>query len=105
MKDALKERAAEWCTVEHGMLGFGDITIASTGDGVAIFDKVFLTDSVAPIMAREYPHLYQFQEDGQKRSFTMSASRTSVNVPTWLVKTLIDMDILQLPPNQPRNNK
>lgn len=101
LKDALKERAADWCTIDHSRLGFGDITISSTSNGVAIYNKVFLTDSVAPAMAREYPHLYQYQEDGDKRSFTMSASRTSVTVPTWLIKTLIEMNVLQLPKDYP----
>lgn len=101
LKEALKERAADWCTVDHSLLGFGDITITSTSDGVVMYNKVFLTDSVAPAMAREYPHLYQYYEDGDKRSFTMSASRTSVTVPVWLVKTLIDMNVLQLPKDQP----
>lgn len=105
LKDALREHAAEWCSVEHGLLGLGDITISCTDDGAAMFNKVFLTDSVAPVMAREYPHLYQYQEDGEHRSFTMSASRTSVTVPVWLVKSLIDLKILQLPQDPPQKRK
>lgn len=97
LKDALREHAADWCTVEHSMLGLGDITISNTSGGIVMYNKVFLADSVAPIMAREYPHLYQYQEDGDRRSFTMSASRTSVTVPVWLVKTLIEQNVLQLP--------
>lgn len=105
LKDALKERAADWCEVEHNLLGLGDITISSNSDGIAMYNKVFLEDSVAPAMAREYPHLFQYQEEGDQRSFTLSASRTSVTVPVWLVKTLIDLNILQLPKDLPTPKK
>lgn len=105
LKNALEENAADWCTVEHSLLGLGDITISSTSDGITMYDKVFLTDSMAPAMAHEYPHLFQYQEDDGQRSFTMSASRTSVTVPVWLVKTLIDMNILQLPKDLPTPKK
>lgn len=105
LKDALRERAADWCKVEHSLLGLGDITISSTSDGIAMYNKVFLTDSVAPAMEREYPHLFQYKEEGNLRSFTMSASRTSVTVPVWLVKKLIDMNILQLPKDYPANKQ
>lgn len=105
LKEALKERASDWCKVDHSLLGLGDITISSTSDGIAMYNKVFLTDSMAPAMAKEYPHLYQYKEDGEQRSFTMSASRTSVTVPVWLVKTLIDLNILQLPKDSPANKK
>ena len=94
---ALKERAADWCNVKRTIPIFGDIVISSTKNGEATFNKVFLTDSVAPAMADEYPHLFQYEEDGGCCSFTMSASRTSVTVPVWLVKSLIDVGILQLP--------
>lgn len=105
VKDALRKNASDWCTVEHSLLGFGDITISSTSEGMAMYNKVFLTDSMAPTMAREYPHLYQYQEDDNQRSFTMSASRTSVCVPAWLIKTLIDMNILTLPTDNLDNKK
>jgi hypothetical protein len=105
LKDALRERAADWCSVDHSLLGLGDITISNTSDGIAMYNKVFLTDSVAPLMAREYPHLYQYKEEDGLRSFTMSASRTSVTVPVWLVKALIDLNILQLPKDLPTQNK
>lgn len=105
LKNALRERAAEWCTVEHRLFGLGDITISSTDNGVAMYDRVFLTDSMAPAMAREYPHLYQYDEDENCHSFTMSASRTSVSVPVWLVKSLIDLSILQLPKEELNNSR
>lgn len=105
LKEALKERASDWCSVDHSLLGLGDITISSTSDGIAMYNKVFLTDSMAPAMANEYPHLFQYEENGQQRSFTMNASRTSVTVPVWLVKTLIDLNILQLPKDSPANKK
>lgn len=94
---ALKENAADWCQVKRSVPLFGDIIISSTEAGNVKFKEVFLTDSVAPLMAREYPHLFQYEEDGDHRSFTMSANRTSVTVPVWLVKTLIEKNVLLLP--------
>lgn len=97
LMSALKERGSDWCSVKRKVPVFGDITISCKKGGEELFNRIFLTDSVAPAMAHEYPHLFQYEEDGNSRKFTMSASRKSVTVPVWLVKTLIENDILQLP--------
>lgn len=97
LMDALEERAAEWCTVKRSIPVFGDIVISNIDKGLDVYNQVFLTDSMAPAMAREYPHLYKYSEKDDHKSFTMSAGANSVTVPVWLVKALIEKDVLVLP--------
>ncbi len=94
---ALEERAAEWCAVKRSIPVFGDIVISNIDKSIDVYNQVFLTDSMAPVMAREYPHLYKYSEKDDHKSFTMSAGANSVTVPVWLVKTLIERNVLVLP--------
>lgn len=96
---ALEENANDWCDVSRTIPLIGDVVICSrTGDtGAQIFDIMMLTDSMAPKMADEFPHLFEYKEKNGIKSFKMSANAQSVTVPVWLVKLLIDKDILKLP--------
>lgn len=97
--NSLKENASNWCSVSRTVPIFGDIAIKSPKDnvGIQMFKQVMLTDSMAPNMAKEYPNLFKYKDEGGKISFTMSSSRNSVAVPVWLVKALIDGQVLRLP--------
>ena len=105
--DALEEHASDWCEVSRTIPIIGDIILSNPENktGQQMYDLVFLTDSVAPIMAREYPHLFEFTEKNGKKSFKMNASRTAVTVPVWLVKELLERRILQLPDETPTNRE
>lgn len=101
---ALEERANEWCNVERRSIINSTIEITPSETGTETFDRVFLTDSVAPVMARDYPHLFEYTEtDGQKMFALKAASRSHVTVPVWLIKKLIDMNVLILPPESTNN--
>ncbi len=96
---ALEENAADWCVVEDSRLFNGDMQLCSPDDeeGRQHYDRIMLRDSVAPIMAREYPHLFQWTDDGDSRTFQMACQDGTVTVPAWLVKKLIDEGVLSLP--------
>jgi hypothetical protein len=98
---ALTERASQWCSWSRTVPVFGDIVLRNTAtDDDNVFGQIFLTDSVGPIMAREYPHLFEYIDDEGDLSFRMQASKNSVTVPVWLVQRLIECGVLQLPENQ-----
>lgn len=101
--NALDTRASDWCTAKRTLPIFGDIVLSSTEEGEATFNEVMLTDSMAPLMARDYPHLFQYEEEDGRKTFTMSSSANAVSVPVWLVKALVLRHVLQLPKDEENN--
>ena len=96
---ALEERASDWCEVSRTIPVMGDVVISSRDGETALrlYDIMMLTDSMASKMAEEFPHLFRYEEKSGVKRFQMSANRTSVTVPVWLVKNLIDREVLLLP--------
>lgn len=103
---ALEENGSDWCTIKRKSFFNSSILITATDVGNATFNRVFLTDSVAPIMAQTFPHLFEYTEDDEHKIFTMKAAgRDYVIVPVWLVKSLIDLNILTLPNDKKESKK
>ena len=92
---ALSTRAADWCSYDDAILG--DFTISSTNKS-ARFTRIFLTDSIAARTARNYPHLFQYTEDGDEISFKMKKYTFEgyVVVPVWLLEALLENNILTI---------
>lgn len=103
--EALEERATDWCKVSRTIPIIGDIVISSRegNTGMQLYDIMMLTDSMAPKMAKEYPHLFKYREKDGIKQFQMSASTNSITVPVWFVKGLLDRHILKLPDETPTN--
>ena len=97
LKDALESKASEWCNVSHPV--YGDFVISSLEGSTPtrLYDVMMLTDSMAPNMAKEYPHLFKYIEEDGIKLFIMKATKESVTVPVWLVKQLVEHEVLQLP--------
>lgn len=104
LMDAINEDASQWCVAEREFPVVGDIVLKSVESGIDTYDQVFLTDSMAPKMAAEYSHFKYSDKDGV-RQFTLPATAGTVTVPAWLVKTLIEMNVLKLPKEEQDRRK
>lgn len=93
---ALDANASDKYSYNNAILG--DFTISSNKS--AKFTRIFLTDSIAARTARNYPHLFQYTEDGDEISFKMKKYTFEgyVVVPVWLLEALLRNDILIINP-------
>lgn len=99
--DALESNGSEWCEVDRRSFNNPTIDISTDDIEQATFNRVFLTDSLAPIMAREYSNLFEYTEGNGKKVFSLKdTDHDHVTVPVWLVKTLVDMEVLELPDHE-----
>ena len=91
---ALDANASDKYSYNNAILG--DFTISSNKS--AKFTRIFLTDSIAARTARNYPHLFQYTEDGdeiskKKKKYTFEGY---VVVPVWLLEALLENNILTI---------
>lgn len=93
---ALDANASDKYSYNNAILG--DFTISSNKSSK--FTRIFLMDSIAARTARNYPHLFQYTEDGDKISFKMKKYTFEgyVVVPVWLLEALLRNDILVINP-------
>jgi hypothetical protein len=91
---ALDANASDKYSYNNAILG--DFTISSNKS--AKFTRIFLTDSIAARTARNYPHLFQYTEDGDEISFKMKKYTFEgyVVVPVWLLEALLENNILTI---------
>jgi hypothetical protein len=95
--DNLERNASSWCEVSRSYPFYGNIRISSIEENKQQYEHIFLTDSMAPKMAREFPNLFKFDNDEGDYSFEMDSSNDYVVVPVWLLKSLMEIHVLKLP--------